>query len=115
MEHSSVYDEFATIPEEEFLKHPAQLSLADAFYEADISYTYEEYLSHIRLTKDFSRTHPNYKVQTQSGQTFRNIRIHIMERKLVRISKTRTPVIHFVIRHPKMVHALENFVPPVTE
>ena len=115
MEHSSVYDEFATIPEEEFLKHPAQLSLADAFYEADISYTYEEYLSHIRLTKDFSRTHPNYKVQTQSGQTFRNICIHIIERKLVRISKTRTPVIHFVIRHPKMVHALENFVPPVTE
>ncbi len=53
MEHSSVYDEFATIPEEEFLKHPAQLSLADAFYEADISYTYEDYLSHIRLSKDF--------------------------------------------------------------
>lgn len=115
MEHSLVYDEFATIPEAEFLKHPAQLALDDAFYETDIPYTYEEYLAHIRLTKDYAETHPRYKIHTQAPQTFRNIRIHIIEGKLVRISKSRAPVIHFVIRHPKMVQALENFVAPVTE
>lgn len=27
----------------------------------------------------------------------------------------KTPVIHFVIRHPKMLHALSNFVAPVSE
>lgn len=115
LEPAMIFDEFATIPEEEFLRHPAQLALDDAFYEADIPYTYEEYLAHIRLTKEYAETHPRYKVCTEAGQTFRNIHIHIIEGKLVRISKSRTPVIHFVIRHPKMVHALENFVSPITE
>ena len=115
MEHAMIFDEFATIPEEEFRRHPAQLSLDDAFYETDIPYTYEEYLAHIQLTKDFAEAHPCYKVYAEAKQTFRNIYIHIIEGKLVRISKSRTPVIHFVIRHPKMVHALENFVAPVSE
>ena len=113
LEPAMIFDEFAIIPEEEFQRHPVQLSLDDAFYEADIPYTYEEYLAHIQLTKDYAETHPHYKVYTEAKQTFRNIQIHIIEGKLVRISKSRTPVIHFVIRHPKMVHALENFVAPV--
>ncbi|MDD7643603.1 MAG: helix-turn-helix transcriptional regulator [bacterium] len=115
MEHALIFDEFATIPEDEFQRHPLQLSLDDAFYEADIPYTYEEYLAHIRFTKDFAAAHPHYKVSAEAKQTFRNIQIHIVEGKLVRISKSRTPVIHFVIRHPKMVHALEHFVSPITE
>lgn len=113
--HTTVCDEFATISREEFDKHPVQLALADFFYEADIPYTYEEYLSHIRSTREFATRHQNYNVQMEAGQSFRNIQIHIIEGKLVRISKSRTPVIHFVIRHPKMVHALEKFVAPVTE
>ena len=51
LQNAYVYDEFATISQEEFAEHPAQLALSDAFYEADIPYTYEEYLAHIRLTK----------------------------------------------------------------
>ena len=113
LEHSSICDEFATISKEEFDAHPAHLALADAFYESDIPYTYEEYLSHIRSTKDFAEKHPNYTVYTQAGQTFRNIQIHIIEGSCVRLSKSKTPVIHFVIRHPKMVNALEHFVAPV--
>lgn len=115
LEHAAVFDEFATISKEEFAKHPVQLALADAFFEADIFYTYEEYLAHIQLTKDFAKTHPRYMIQTEASQTFRNIQIHIIEGKCVRLSKTKTPVIHFVIHHPKMVRALENFVAPVTE
>lgn len=115
LEHANICDEFATIPEEEFLTHPAQLSFDDAFCETDIPYTYEEYLTHIQLTKEYAADHPRYKVNAEAKQTFRNIHIHIIEGKLVRISKSRTPVIHFVIRHPKMVSALEHFVAPVTE
>lgn len=115
LQNAYVYDEFATISQEEFEAHPAQLALADAFYEADIPYTYEEYLAHIRLTKEFADTHSGYKVQTDAKQTFRNIQIHIIEGKCVRLSKSKTPVIHFVIRHPKMVSALEHFVAPVME
>lgn len=115
LQNAYVYDEFATISQEEFAEHPAQLALSDAFYEADIPYTYEEYLAHIRLTKEFADTHSGYKVQTDAKQTFRNIQIHIIEGKCVRLSKSKTPVIHFVIRHPKMVSALEHFVAPVME
>lgn len=115
LEHADICDEFAVISEEEFLTHPAQLSFEDAFYETDIPYTYEEYLAHIRLTKDYAMIHPRYRLHTLVQQTFRNIQIRIIEGKLVRISKSRTPVIHFVIRHPKMVQAIENFVAPVTE
>lgn len=111
--HASICDEFATISREEFDAHPAHLALADAFYESDIPYTYEEYLSHIRSTKDFAEKHPNYTVYTQAKQTFRNIQIHIIEGSCVRLSKSKAPVIHFVIRHPKMVNALEHFVAPV--
>ena len=115
LQNAYVYDEFATISQEEFAEHPAQLALSDAFYEADIPYTYEEYLAHIRLTKEFADTHSGYKVQTDAKQTFRNIQIHIIEGKCVRLSKSKTPVIHFAIRHPKMVSALEHFVAPVME
>lgn len=115
LEHASIEDEFATISKSEFDKHPAVLALADAFYEADIPYTYEEYLQHIQLTKEFANTHPLYRVQTEATQTFRNIQIHIIEGKCVRLSKIKTPVIHFVIHYPKMIRALQNFVAPVVE
>lgn len=115
LEHSSVCDEFATISPEEFQEHPAHLSLTDAFYETDFVYSYDEYLAHIRQTMEFSASHPNYRVHPTAKQTFRNIQIHIIEGKCVRLSKTKTPVIHFVIRHPKMISALENFIAPVEE
>ena len=115
LENSSVCDEFATISPKEFAAHPVHLSLADAFVEADIPYTYDEYLAHIRATRDFAQMHSGYTVHTNSTQAFRNIQIHIIEGKCVRLSKTKTPVIHFVIRHPKMVSALEHFIAPVVE
>ena len=31
------------------------------------------------------------------------------------VSKGRAPVIHFVIRHPKLVNAIENMIVPVTK
>ena len=31
------------------------------------------------------------------------------------VSKGKAPAIHFVIRHPKLRSAIENFIPPVTE
>lgn len=89
--------------------------VSGAFYEKDISYRYEEYLEHVTLTKEFAKTHSNYSIQTSSPQVFRNIQIHILEGNYVMISKVKTPVIHFVIRHPNMVSALEHFTAPVIE
>ena len=31
------------------------------------------------------------------------------------ISKNKSPAIHFVIHHPKLRSAIENFIPPMVE
>lgn len=115
LKNHPVLDEFNILSREEYEKHPMNLSLSGAFYEKDISYRYEEYLEHVTLTKEFAKTHSNYSIQTSSPQVFRNIQIHILEGNYVMISKVKTPVIHFVIRHPNMVSALEHFTAPVIE
>ena len=48
-------------------------------------------------------------------QTFCNLQILIHEGQWAMISKGNAPAIHFVIRHPKLLSALENFIPPVIE
>lgn len=64
---------------------------------------------------EFSKKHENYMIIVSHSQIFRNIQIQILEDKWVLISKSKTPVVHFLIRHPKMVNALQNFIPPVME
>ena len=113
--NNTIIDEISELSMEEFAKYPMHLSLANAFFENDIPYTYDEYVEHLNLTKEFAKNHTNYSVQDTTSQTFRNIQIHILSGKYVMISKVKTPVIHFVIRHPKMVNALESFIAPVME
>ncbi|MGN1085162.1 MAG: hypothetical protein ACI4QX_09160 [Lachnospiraceae bacterium] len=115
LSENPVFDEITAVSPAEFEQHPVNLSVAGAFYETDIPYTYEEYKTHIRLTKEFAENHPNYTLNASSAQTFRNIQIQILEGKYVMISKVKTPVIHFVIRHPKMIDAIGNFIAPVVE
>ena len=91
------------------------LSLFGLFYETDILYSYEEYLEHLVLTRQFEKEHPNYNIKMVDFYAFRNIQILIHEGKWVVVSKNKAPAIHFVIRHPKMRNAFENFIVPVAE
>lgn len=112
---SPILDEVVEVTSEEFQQYPMVLSLSGAFYEKEITCTYEEYVKHLQLTREFSERHSNYTVRVNYSQVFRNIQIAIHEGKWVMVSKNKTPVVHFIIRHPKMVHALENFIAPVIE
>ena len=89
--------------------------LSELFLETDIPYTYEEYTAHIRQTKAFEKSHPNYSLCETSVCAFRNLQIHIHEGKWAMVSKSKSPAIHFVIHHPKLCSAIEKFVPPVVE
>ena len=91
------------------------VDLSGAFFEKDIQYTYEEYLAHLESTENFAANHPNYTLKKTSSQAFRNLQIFIHEGKWAMVSKGRAPVIHFVIHHPKLRNAIENFIPPVVE
>lgn len=110
-----ILDEIHLPSPEEFELHPITLPLSDIFCEEDIPYTYDEYMEHIKQTEEFAKKHANYNIRISDRHVFRNIQIHMLKGKYVSISKMKTPVIHFIIRHPKMVNALENFIAPVVE
>lgn len=89
------------------------LSLENIFYNQKITYTYHEYLEHLKDTINYSNK--NYHVIINNDQTFKNISINIVDNNYVIISKNINPTIHFVIRHPKLKSAIENFKPIVKE
>lgn len=109
LESNTVHDDFPLVSQEEFEEYPMSLSLADLFLEKDIQYTYEDYLLHIEQTKAYADGHPNYHINGSGSHMFRNIQIRILEGKWAVVSKNKAPVIHFVIRHPKLLEAIENF------
>ena len=108
-------DEIVEISKEEFIKSPLSLFLADSFFETEIYYTYEDYLEHLKLTKEYSENNTNYKLTFNNHHIFKNIQILILEEHWVMISKNKSPSIHFVIHYPKLRNAIENFIPPVVE
>lgn len=91
------------------------LSLENIFLDKCISYTYDEYLEHLSLTKDFAKKNNNYNINYQTNYIFTNISINILINKYVILSKNSNPNIHFVIRHHKLVTAIENFTPLVKD
>ena len=108
-------DELSELSKEDFDKDIPALSLSDSFYEHRIYYTYDEYLEHLNLTKQYAKTQKNYTLKTDSNKTFKNIQVLICQNKYVMISKDTSPSIHFVIHHSKLRNAIENFIPPVVE
>ena len=115
LEHAAVEIDIPLLTREEFDRQPVFMSLPDMFYENDIRYTYEEYLEHIELTKQFAGQNRNFTYTQNASHTFSNLRITIHEGRWAMVSKGRSPAIHFVIRHPKMREAIENFVPLYVE
>lgn len=113
LRRDTVTDEIPLVTEQEFAEYPLALPLSGLFRESDIRCTYEDYLAHMAQTEAFAAQHPNYTLQRSCTHAFRNIQIVIHEGKWAVISKNKAPAIHFVIRHPKLLSAIENFVVPV--
>ena len=115
LETESIEDEISDVTKEEFESRPISLDLSGAFFEADISYSYEDYLRHSEETEEFAASHPNYTLKKTSSHVFRNLQIHIHEGQWAMVSKGKAPAIHFVVQHPKLRGAIESFIPPVVE
>lgn len=115
IEQNVIEDEISILSKEEFGKAKPFLFLADIFYDKKIYYTYEDYLEHINLTKKYEKENKNYKLSINNNNAFKNIQILVCEKNWVMISKANSPSIHFVIHHPKLRNAIENFIPPVVE
>ncbi len=108
-------DSFPILSREQFDQQPIYAALSGAFIGMNIPYTYEAYLRHVEMTRDLSAQSDNYHVDPEANYPFRNIQITVLNDKWALISKNTAPTIHFVIRHPILVDAINRFSPPVTE
>lgn len=97
------------------MKYPVSLSLADLFLEREYTYGYDEYLAHLRYTREFAGQNPGYTFGVNPSAGFRNIQIRTIEGRFVVISKEKSPTVHFVIHHPKLRGAIEHLTIPVVE
>ena len=70
-------------------------------------------MEHLEELKKFKNK--NYKVVYMDNKTFKNITVTILEKNFVLISKNANPIVHFVIKHPKLIDAINNFSPIVKE
>lgn len=112
---SPVEDEFSLPDLAEFAQYPMCLSLSGLFYPKQLFYTFAEYQAHLAQTRAYAASHANYTFTETSSCTFRNLQFQIHEGKWAMISKNTAPTIHFVIHHPKLRSAIENFIPPLVE
>lgn len=110
-----VRDEIHLLDQAEFEAHPVLLPLAGSFCERDLPYTYAEYRAHFDSALARAEAEPNYRVEVSQKRAFRNLQIVICEGKWVLLCKQRSPVIHFVIRHPQLRRAIENMALPIVE
>ena len=115
LKKNKVFDYIYVIKEDEFISDTPSLSLNNLFIDKIINYTYKEYIEHLKLTNEYAKNNKNYNVLTEEDKTFKNITITILKNNHVIISKNSNPTIHFVIRHPKLVAAIESFNPLVRE
>ena len=115
LETSEIHVKIPLLTREEFEAYPLNLDLSNAFCEKSVAYTYEQYLAHMEDTDRFAADHPRYQVEKTSSQTFRNLQISIHEGRWAMVSKELAPSMHFIIHHPKLRRAIEEFIPPVVE
>ena len=112
---NKVNDYIYVIKENEFKNDTPSLSLNNLFINKKITYTYKEYMKHLKQTNEYRTKINNYEIYYINNKTFKNITITFIKNHYVIISKSSNPTIHFVIEHPKLVKAIENFNPLIKE
>ena len=108
---NTITDTIYSLNNDDFKKENIYLSLENIFYNKHIKYTYEEYINHYNDTINYSKNNKNYKIINNNNRTFKNINVTSVLNNYIIISKGNNPIIHFVIRHPKLIDAINNFNP----
>lgn len=96
-------------------KEAPALPLAYLFPARDYYYTAEEYDRHLKETRAYAAEHPNLTLSFDRAPAFRNLSYTVTEDGEVLISKGKSPTIHFVTRHPTIVNAFRQYIPPLID
>ena len=115
LSNTTIVDEIKFLSEDEFNTNPCFLDLSKYYYDNKIIYNYDEYLEHIELIKKFKKDYKNYNYKINNKNVFNNINIFVIDNKQVIISKVNNPITNFVIYHPMLINAIQNFVAPINE
>ena len=110
-----IIDEISIMNENDFNNNKCILDLSKYYFDKEIKYNYNEYKEHIELTKNFKKDNKNYSFKTSDKNIFKNISVYIIENKQVIISKINKPITNFVIYHPQLITAIQNFKAPINE
>lgn len=101
----SFYSEFST----NLLKHASSLM---EIYTEENSAQFMKFISKEKAKKENNIIELN---NDNLKNTFKNINFTLNKGKWIVITKTISPKIHFVIYHPKLINAIENFITPIIE
>ncbi|MBQ2755662.1 MAG: hypothetical protein IJF27_03210, partial [Oscillospiraceae bacterium] len=112
LSHSTVTNIIPHLTKEEFEQAPMSLSIAGAFADVSIKYTYEEYLEHLYSSERFAEENSRFILRYNPDPVFRNIHISVFKEHWVMISKMQSPCVHFLIHHPKICSTIENLIDP---
>lgn len=115
LRNNKIYDQIYLLTKEEFDNYEYSLPLSMIFIDKKIKYTYDQYLKHLDLIKEFKKNNKNYEYTINENLVFNNINIYINKsnQKFVIISKENAPSTHFVIHNPTLINAIENFDAPI--
>lgn len=95
---------------EEYASSPLRFSFADLFMDLEREIPYDDYLKYKDELASLSEEHPGFIFEPDPSPKFRNINITIAGDKMVIVSKEKSPTIHFVIYHRKMIRAFQNLI-----
>jgi hypothetical protein len=71
---------------------------------------YDDYLKYKDELTALSEEHPGFILEPDPSPKFRNINITVAGDRMVIVSKEKSPTIHFVIYHRKMIRAFQNLI-----
>lgn len=115
LKNNTITDTIYDISKDNFNADEIYLSFNNMIFNKKIKYTYKQYKEHLQSTIKFAEKNTNYNLNINNYKIFNNITIYILKNNYVIISKDNNPTIQFVIKHPKLRNAIENFNPLVKE
>ena len=95
---------------EEYASSPLRFSFADLFMDLEREIPYDDYLKYKAELTALSEEHPGFILEPDPSPKFRNINITVAGDRMVIVSKEKSPTIHFVIYHRKMIRAFQNLI-----
>ena len=104
--NNKILDEIYILKENEFNNI---LDLSNYYKDLDIKYSYQEYLKHIKLLKEFKKNNKNYNYKLINNYIYKNINIYIIDNKQLIISKVNNQF-KCVIKNPILIKAIEKII-----